>query len=130
MENMNKVDAPCRPAASLKFTIDNILNLKTSGRNCDNCHPAGAHDDSTTPLRKDAFQSHHEEQRQDPGSRLNESGKWGLMCLLTAYTELLSCVCIITHDSHPMMLQFHVSVAAELKHNHSGFNEVSFCSQS
>lgn len=78
---MNKVDAPCRPAASLKFTIDNILNLKTSGRSCDNCHPAGLQDDSVTELRKDSFSSHHvhEEhiahQRQDPGSRLKESGK-------------------------------------------------------
>ncbi|XP_040891267.1 H6 family homeobox 4 [Toxotes jaculatrix] len=74
---MNKVDAPCRPVASLKFTIDNILNLKTSGRNCDSCHPAGLQDDSATETRKDGFQSHHEEhgaeQRQDPGSRLHES---------------------------------------------------------
>lgn len=89
---MNKVDAPCRPAASLKFTIDNILNLKTSGR--DSCHSAGLKDDSATAMRKDAFQSHHEEhvaqQRQDPGSRLNESGKsvWcfcGCCCLWISY---------------------------------------------
>ncbi|XP_059185005.1 H6 family homeobox 4 [Centropristis striata] len=73
---MNKVDAPCRPAASLKFTIDNILNLKTSGRNCDSCHPAGLQDDTATAMRKDGFQRHHEEhvalQRQDPGSRLTD----------------------------------------------------------
>ncbi|XP_031720299.1 H6 family homeobox 4 [Anarhichas minor] len=73
---MNKVDAPCRPAASLKFTIDNILNLKTSGRNWDGRHPAGLRDDSATAMRKDGFQSHHDEhvvqQRQDPGCRLNE----------------------------------------------------------
>ncbi|XP_071760817.1 H6 family homeobox 4 [Centroberyx gerrardi] len=72
---MNKVDGPCRPAASLKFTIDNILNLKTSGRNCDSCHPAGLQDD--TAMRKDGFQRRYEEhgvqQRQDPGPRLNES---------------------------------------------------------
>ncbi|XP_062296571.1 H6 family homeobox 4 [Scomber scombrus] len=74
---MNKVDAPCRPAASLKFTIDNILNLKTSGRTCDSCHPAGLQDDLATAMRKDGFQSHREEhgaqQRQDPDSRLKES---------------------------------------------------------
>uniref|UniRef100_A0A4W6E5X6 H6 family homeobox 4 n=1 Tax=Lates calcarifer TaxID=8187 RepID=A0A4W6E5X6_LATCA len=58
---MNKVDAPCRPSASLKFTIDNILNLKTSGRNYDSCHPAGVQDDSATATRKDGFQSHQEE---------------------------------------------------------------------
>lgn len=79
---MNKVDAPCRPAASLKFTIDNILNLKTSGRSCDSCHPAGLQDDSARAVRKDGFQSHHEEhvaqQRQDPGSRLSEKGKRAL----------------------------------------------------
>ncbi|XP_076584982.1 H6 family homeobox 4 [Chaetodon auriga] len=73
---MNKVDAPCRPAASLKFTIDNILNLKTSGRNCDSCHPAGQQDDSITAMHKDGVQRHDDEhegqQRQDQGSRLNE----------------------------------------------------------
>ncbi|XP_047434657.1 H6 family homeobox 4 [Mugil cephalus] len=73
---MNKVEAPCRPAASLKFTIDNILNLKTSGRNCDSCHPGGLQDELATAMRKDDFQSHREEkgvqQRQDPDSRLNE----------------------------------------------------------
>ncbi|XP_054460310.1 H6 family homeobox 4 [Anoplopoma fimbria] len=62
---MNKVDAPCRPAASLKFTIDNILNLKTR------------RDESVTSVRKDAFQTHLEEhessQRQDPDSRLRET---------------------------------------------------------
>lgn len=77
---MNKVDAPCRPTASLKFTIDNILNLKTSGRSCDSCHPPALHDESAAAtVRKDALQSHHEEhgarQRQDPGSRLHQSGK-------------------------------------------------------
>ncbi|XP_029949294.1 homeobox protein HMX2-like [Salarias fasciatus] len=74
---MNKVEAPCRPAASLKFTIDSILNLKTSGRSRDSCHPAGLQDELATAMRKDAFQSHHEEkgaaQRQDADSRLAES---------------------------------------------------------
>lgn len=76
---MNKVDAPCRPAASLKFTIDNILNLKTSGRNCDSCLPIGLQNDSATAMRKDGFESPHEEhiaqQKQGPESKLNESGK-------------------------------------------------------
>lgn len=76
---MNKVDAPCRPTTSLKFTIDNILNLKTSGRKCDSCQPAGLQDESATAMRKGGFQSQHEEQearqRLDPGSRLTESGK-------------------------------------------------------
>lgn len=73
MENMNKVDAACRPAASLKFTIDNILNLKTSGRKCDSCHPAGPRDASATAARKDGYRSPHDEQRRpDPDSRLNE----------------------------------------------------------
>ncbi|XP_049577106.1 H6 family homeobox 4 [Syngnathus scovelli] len=48
LENMSKVDATCRPSASLKFTIDNILNLKTSGRASDSCHPHGEHDVSAT----------------------------------------------------------------------------------
>ncbi|XP_069561159.1 H6 family homeobox 4 [Brachyistius frenatus] len=73
---MNTVEAPCRPAASLKFTIDNILNLKTSERHRDSCHPAGLQDELATAMRKDASQNHREEkgaqQRQDPGSRLNE----------------------------------------------------------
>ncbi|XP_068607049.1 H6 family homeobox 4 [Brachionichthys hirsutus] len=54
---MNKEDAPCRPAATLKFTIDNILNLKTSGRN--SCHPAGLQDGSDTAMRKDTPRDHH-----------------------------------------------------------------------
>ncbi|XP_077427209.1 H6 family homeobox 4 [Vanacampus margaritifer] len=41
---MSKVDAACRPSASLKFTIDNILNLKTSGRASDSRHPHGDRD--------------------------------------------------------------------------------------
>lgn len=81
------MDAPCRPAASLKFTIDNILNLKTSGRNRGSCDSPGLHDDSSTAMRKDAFQSHHEEhaaqqrqrQRQAPGGGLNESGEEPLL---------------------------------------------------
>ncbi|XP_004066338.1 homeobox protein HMX2-like [Oryzias latipes] len=32
---MSKAAAPCRPSASLKFTIDNILNLKPSGTSSD-----------------------------------------------------------------------------------------------
>ncbi|XP_020797629.1 H6 family homeobox 4 [Boleophthalmus pectinirostris] len=32
---MNKVHAPCRPTAALTFTIDNILNLKSSSRSND-----------------------------------------------------------------------------------------------
>ncbi|XP_076001790.1 H6 family homeobox 4 [Genypterus blacodes] len=78
---MNKVEAPCRPAAaSLKFTIDNILNLKTTGRSRDSCQPgSGPRDDSAAALRKDGFQSHYEEhgvpERQDPESRLSEGGR-------------------------------------------------------
>lgn len=66
---MNKVNAPCRPVASLKFTIDNILNLKTNGRSRDSCHPVGLQDDSATALERVG------RQRQDPDSRLSESGK-------------------------------------------------------
>ncbi|KAM4595801.1 H6 family homeobox 4 [Fundulus diaphanus] len=54
---MNKAEAPCRPTASLKFTIDNILNLKTS---CDSCHPTGQQDEAIP------------EQRPDPGCRLSQ----------------------------------------------------------
>ncbi|XP_061843799.1 H6 family homeobox 4 [Nerophis lumbriciformis] len=49
---MSKVDAPCRSSASLKFTIDNILNLKTSGRGSDGCHPGGEDHDSVTGTSK------------------------------------------------------------------------------
>lgn len=73
---MNKAEAPRRPTASLKFTIDNILNLKTNGSNCDTCQSAGSQDELATAMRKDSF--HHEEKgtqaRQDP-DRLNDSGK-------------------------------------------------------
>nr|XP_040043599.1 H6 family homeobox 4 [Gasterosteus aculeatus aculeatus] len=82
---MNKVDAPRRPAASLKFTIDSILNLKTSGRNWGSCHRAALQDDSDTATRKDGFQSHHDERvvqrHRDADSRLNERD------LITACSE-------------------------------------------
>ncbi|XP_057699709.1 H6 family homeobox 4 [Corythoichthys intestinalis] len=61
---MSKVDAPCRPSASLKFTIDNILNLKTSGRASDSCHPDRDHDVSSTATCKGRI----------PQSRLEEPG--------------------------------------------------------
>uniref|UniRef100_A0A668S0Q1 Homeobox domain-containing protein n=1 Tax=Oreochromis aureus TaxID=47969 RepID=A0A668S0Q1_OREAU len=54
---MNKAEAPRRPTASLKFTIDNILNLKTSGSNCDTCHSAGSQDELATsfePISRDS----------------------------------------------------------------------------
>lgn len=60
---MNKAEAPCRPTGSLKFTIDNILNLKTS---CDSCHSTGQQDDAPP------------EQRPNRGSRLSQSGKRSL----------------------------------------------------
>ena len=94
---MNKVDAPCRPAASLKFTIDNILNLKTSGR--DSCHSAGLQDDSATAMRKEAFQSHEEhvaQQRLDPGSRLHQSGKSVLFLWMLLSVESLCYAFTIT----------------------------------
>ncbi|XP_054635174.1 H6 family homeobox 4 isoform X2 [Dunckerocampus dactyliophorus] len=77
LENMSKVDAPCRSSASLKFTIDNILNLKTSGRATDSCHPPGEHDDSVTEASKGRnLQSHHQgpgaQQRQGPDSRVKD----------------------------------------------------------
>lgn len=77
---MNKVDAPCRPSASLKFTIDNILNLKTSGRNSVSCRPAGQHHELATDLPRDGVHGSPEErlapqEQQDATSRLQESGK-------------------------------------------------------
>ncbi|XP_062334055.1 H6 family homeobox 4 [Osmerus eperlanus] len=73
---MNKVDSPCRPAASLKFTIDHILNLKTSGRNLDNRLSARFQND--TEVRKDDYFYHRYDdsgvQRiQDPEKRLHEA---------------------------------------------------------
>lgn len=71
---MNKVDTPCRPSASLKFTIDNILNLKTSGRSSVSCHPVGQHHEPATDLPRDGVHGRPQEQ-QDADSRLQESGK-------------------------------------------------------
>ncbi|KAL1023929.1 hypothetical protein UPYG_G00049170 [Umbra pygmaea] len=59
---MSKGDAPCRPtAASLKFTIDNILNLKASSssngrRNGDSCHSNRPH--NGTWQRRDQSHPH------------------------------------------------------------------------
>lgn len=78
---MNKVDAPCRPSASLKFTIDNILNLKTSGRSGGSCHPAGRHHESATDLPEVGVHGRPEErlalsqEQQGAASRLRDSGK-------------------------------------------------------
>ncbi|XP_017272402.1 H6 family homeobox 4 [Kryptolebias marmoratus] len=67
---MNKAEASCRPAASLRFTIDNILNLKTSGTSCGSCQDEEA-------KATDGFQSYRGEkrppQRPEPGSRLSQT---------------------------------------------------------
>lgn len=73
---MNKVDSPCRPAASLKFTIDHILNLKTSGRNLDNCLSGRLQND--IGVRKDGcfiyrYSDSGMQQRQDPETRLHDT---------------------------------------------------------
>nr|XP_046190045.1 homeobox protein HMX3-A-like [Oncorhynchus gorbuscha] len=72
---MSKVDASCRPtAASLKFTIDNILNLQTysSGNNgrktVDSCH-SGSRLQNSTGLYW--FDDH--ERRMDPATRLHDA---------------------------------------------------------
>lgn len=61
---MSKVHAPCRPAAALTFTIDNILNLKTSTRSCDSL-PAPC-DELAAATRKDALQTDTGGQRHQP----------------------------------------------------------------
>lgn len=87
---MNKVDAPCRPSASLKFTIDNILNLKTSGRSNVSCHPTGQHHEPATDLHRDGVHGRLEErlapqEKQDAASRLQESGKNIFWCDQTCH---------------------------------------------
>ncbi|XP_053713222.1 homeobox protein HMX2-like [Synchiropus splendidus] len=79
---MSKVDAPCRPAASLKFTIDNILNLKTSGRNWG--QPSVEERDESE-LRKDGFQS----QAEAPERRLHGS-EFVTGCTRATESELIS----------------------------------------
>ncbi|XP_060908032.1 H6 family homeobox 4 [Labrus mixtus] len=70
---MNEVGPPRRPAASLNFTIDNILNLKTSGRNYDHFQSAAQQDDSTKAMGKqDFYRTHEVKRRQDQGSMLEE----------------------------------------------------------
>lgn len=74
---MNKVEASCRPAASLKFTIDNILNLKKTGTSCGSSHPAGEQDEEATAT--DGVQSYREErrppERPEPGTKLSQTGE-------------------------------------------------------
>ncbi|CAJ1053767.1 Homeobox protein HMX2 [Xyrichtys novacula] len=57
---MNKVDPLRRPAASPKFTIENILNLQTSGRNYVVCQAAGQQEER----RFTAMGHHDSHQRQ------------------------------------------------------------------
>ncbi|XP_061627933.1 H6 family homeobox 4 [Phyllopteryx taeniolatus] len=79
---MSKVDAACRPSASLKFTIDNILNLKTSGRAGDRCHPQRERDVSANATCKGRIpQSHlegsgaHRRQRSDESDSATDNGR-------------------------------------------------------
>uniref|UniRef100_A0A674A707 H6 family homeobox 4 n=1 Tax=Salmo trutta TaxID=8032 RepID=A0A674A707_SALTR len=71
---MSKVDAPCRPtAASLKFTIDNILNLQTNSsgngrKTVDSCH-SGSRLQNNTGLYW--FDDH--QRRMDPATRLHDA---------------------------------------------------------
>ncbi|CAL8356992.1 unnamed protein product [Boreogadus saida] len=61
---MNKAHGPCRPtAASLKFTIDSILNLNTKAKN-ESYSDRTQGDKGTWVMRKDAFQSHCEEDKE------------------------------------------------------------------
>ncbi|KAL7889646.1 hypothetical protein AOLI_G00019040 [Acnodon oligacanthus] len=64
---MSKEDPQCRPA-SLKFTIDNILNLKSSGGAADSCGSKAP----LAPLCREDFP--RELANQDPGSRLQDAG--------------------------------------------------------
>ncbi|XP_030643628.1 H6 family homeobox 4 [Chanos chanos] len=70
---MSKEDAPCRPA-SLKFTIDNILNLKTSGRASDSCQ---SKPEQVAPRSRDDYPQQRQEQKgprsPDADSRLHET---------------------------------------------------------
>uniref|UniRef100_A0A4W5PAR7 H6 family homeobox 4 n=1 Tax=Hucho hucho TaxID=62062 RepID=A0A4W5PAR7_9TELE len=72
---MSKVDAPCRPtAASLKFTIDNILNLQTNSsaangrKTVDSCHSGSRLQNSTGLYWFDDHQ-----RRMDPATRLHDA---------------------------------------------------------
>ncbi|XP_036372292.1 H6 family homeobox 4 [Megalops cyprinoides] len=71
---MNKEDVPCRPG-SLKFTIDNILNLKENSKEFDSCHskiqiatdrkndsPHRLEDHEVQQRREDDYRQHETEQ--------------------------------------------------------------------
>ncbi|KAJ3614602.1 hypothetical protein NHX12_018173 [Muraenolepis orangiensis] len=82
---MNKVDGPCRPtAASLKFTIDSILNLNTKGKKSDDddddtsSYPAGGQGTRATWMRKDSFQSNCGEETGVELQRTHEDSVTGL----------------------------------------------------
>ncbi|XP_034544544.1 H6 family homeobox 4 [Notolabrus celidotus] len=85
---MTKVD---RPAASLKFTIDNILNLKTSEGNYAGCQSAGQQNDSDTASGNHDFnhREHKVQQRQDRGSKLKEL-EFNKDCKRAAATVIIS----------------------------------------
>uniref|UniRef100_A0A3P8XVC2 Homeobox domain-containing protein n=1 Tax=Esox lucius TaxID=8010 RepID=A0A3P8XVC2_ESOLU len=79
---MSKVDAPCRPtAASLTFTIDNILNLKSSSssdgrRTSDSCHsntPQHGTWQCRNQFLNHRFEEHRVLQREDPETRLHDT---------------------------------------------------------
>ncbi|CAL1602060.1 unnamed protein product [Knipowitschia caucasica] len=56
---MNKVHAPCRPTAALTFTIDNILNLKSSSKRAESLpSPQNEVATCTDIYQKDSGQHH------------------------------------------------------------------------
>ena len=75
---MNKAHGPCRPtAASLKFTIDSILNLNTKANN-ESYSDRTQGDKGTWMTHKDAFQSEEEKEvqrRHDSVTGRHERGK-------------------------------------------------------
>ncbi|KAJ8000501.1 hypothetical protein DPEC_G00180780 [Dallia pectoralis] len=78
---MSTVDAPSRPpAASLTFTIDNILNLKTgacsyrtSGVSCHPSTPQHGTWQAGDQFHHHGFEEHRVQQTEDPETRLHET---------------------------------------------------------
>ena len=85
---MNKAHGPCRPtAASLKFIIDSILNLNTKAKN-ESYSDRTQGDKGTWVMRKDAFKSHCEEdkevqRRHDSVTGRHERGKGDYKLVIT-----------------------------------------------
>ncbi|KAG9342507.1 hypothetical protein JZ751_016510 [Albula glossodonta] len=87
---MNKDDVPCRPA-SLKFTIDNILNLKHNSKEYDSCQPKLTTATDNKNDSRDRFEDHEVTHSHDNDYRVHDTEQINTHCYNTTSHALQVC---------------------------------------